>query len=150
MTMVKKFFLLFTLALYVAPTIVVGKEVDIIVWKSPTCGCCNKWIDHLKENGFRVDSRDLGNTAARAKFGIKDEFGSCHTARVGGYTIEGHVPAKEIKRLLRIKPEGIGLAVPGMPIGSPGMDGPEYGDRIENYDVLLLRKDNTPMVFKKY
>ena len=136
--------------LVIGPNNVFGEVADIIVWKSPSCGCCNKWIDHLKENGFRVENRDLGNTAARAKFGIKDEYGSCHTARVDGYTIEGHVPAKDIKRLLREKPEGIGLAVPGMPIGSPGMDGPEYGERIDNFDVLLIRKGSSPIVFKKY
>ena len=136
--------------LVIGPNTVFGEGSDVIVWKSPTCGCCNKWIDHLKENGFRVESRDLGNTAARAKFGIKDEHGSCHTARVKGYTIEGHVPAEDIKRLLRDKTEGIGLAVPGMPIGSPGMDGPEYGERVDNFDVLLIRKGNSPIVFKKY
>ena len=146
----KLIFLCSSFFLVIGPNNVFGEVADIIVWKSPTCGCCNKWIDHLKENGFRVENRDLGNTAARAKFGIKDEYGSCHTARVDGYTIEGHVPAKDIKRLLRDKPEGIGLAVPGMPIGSPGMDGPEYGERVDNFDVLLLRSGNSPLVFKKY
>jgi len=146
----KLIFLCSSFFLVIGPNNVFGEVADIIVWKSPTCGCCNKWIDHLKENGFRVENRDLGNTAARAKFGIKDEYGSCHTARVDGYTIEGHVPAKDIKRLLRDKPEGIGLAVPGMPIGSPGMDGPEYGERVDNFDVLLIRKGNSPLVFKKY
>ena len=152
MNMFNSKIIFFCLSIFVVigPNTVLGEVDDIIVWKSPTCDCCNKWIDHLEENGFRVENRDLGNTAARAKFGIKDEHGSCHTARVEGYTIEGHVPAEDIKRLLRDKPEGIGLAAPGMPIGSPGMDGPEYGARIDNFDVLLIRKGSFPIVFKKY
>ncbi len=110
------------------------------VWKSPTCGCCKDWIAHMREHGFRVTVHDTGNTEARARLGIPIELGSCHTARVDGYAIEGHVPAEDVLRLLKEKPKAIGLAVPGMPIGSPGMDGPAYGGRKDPYDVLLVRR----------
>ncbi|MGL6108914.1 MAG: DUF411 domain-containing protein, partial [Rubrivivax sp.] len=111
------------------------------VWKSPTCGCCGDWIRHLEANGFRTRVFDEGSVKKRAAMGVDLRYGSCHTAVVGGYAIEGHVPAREIKRLLRERPVAIGLAVPGMPIGSPGMDGPEYGGRKDAYEVLLLTKD---------
>lgn len=111
------------------------------VWKSPTCGCCKDWVAHMQDNGFRVTVHETGNVAARARLGIPNELGSCHTARVEGYAIEGHVPAGDVRRLLREKPKAIGLAVPGMPIGSPGMDGPEYGGRKDPYDVLLVRSN---------
>lgn len=108
------------------------------VWKSPTCGCCGDWIVHMREAGFEVDVHDTGNTAARARFGLPTRYGSCHTAMVEGYVIEGHVPAADVARLLREKPRALGLAVPGMPIGSPGMDGPAYGGRKDPYDTLLV------------
>lgn len=120
------------------------------IWKSPSCGCCKDWIVHLEANGFATQVSDVGNTAARKRLGIQDKHGSCHTALVGGYAIEGHVPAKDIQRLLRERPAGIGLAVPFMPVGSPGMDGPEYGDRKDPYDVLLLAKDGSARVFQSY
>ena len=120
------------------------------VWKSPTCGCCKDWIVHLEANGFATQVSDVGNAAARKRLGIQDKHGSCHTALVGGYAIEGHVPAKDIHRLLRERPAGIGLAVPFMPVGSPGMDGPAYGDRKDPYDVLLLAKDGSARVFQSY
>ncbi len=120
------------------------------VWKSPTCGCCKDWIVHLESQGFRTQVFETGNTAMRGRLGIDARFGSCHTARVGGYAVEGHVPAREIHRLLREKPKAIGLAVPGMPIGSPGMDGPEYGGRRDAYDVLLLTGGTQSSVFQAY
>jgi len=116
------------------------------VHKGPGCDCCNAWIEHLRANGFAVTSDDRGNNAARAKAGIPSKLGSCHTAIVDGYAIEGHVPASEIKRLLAERPKAIGLAVPGMPIGSPGM---EMGDRRDPYEVLLVRHDGTTAVFAK-
>ncbi len=122
----------------------------IEVWKSPTCGCCKDWIAHVQASGFGVKVNETGNTAARARLGIAERFGSCHTAVVGGYAIEGHVPAADIRRLLAERPAAIGLAVPGMPIGSPGMDGPEYRGRRDAYDVLLLRADGTAAVFRRY
>ena len=123
---------------------------EVKVWKSPTCKCCNKWIEHLSDNGFTVKTYNSGNSAVRRKFGIDNNLGSCHTAFVGGYVIEGHVPARDIINLLKIKPNAIGLAVPGMPVGSPGMDGPEYGDRTDNFDVILVNKDQSLDVFNSY
>lgn len=120
------------------------------IWKSPACGCCKDWIVHLEANGLATQVSDVGNAAARKRLGIQDQYGSCHTALVGGYAIEGHVPAKDIHRLLRERPAGIGLAVPFMPVGSPGMDGPEYGDRKDPYDVLLLAKDGSARVYQSY
>jgi hypothetical protein len=126
-------------------------EVPLVeVWKSPTCGCCKDWIRHLEAHGFKVRTHDQGNTDARAALGIPLAYGSCHTARVGGYAIEGHVPAREIHRLLKDKPAAVGLAVPAMPIGSPGMDGPEYGGRKDPYDVLLVRRDGSTGVYQSY
>ena len=105
------------------------------VYKSPTCGCCSKWVDHLRDNGFIVNTHDVGNKEARARAGISPTLGSCHTALVNGYAIEGHVPARDIKRLLRERPKAVGLAVPDMPHGSPGME----GKRVDPYDVLLIK-----------
>lgn len=112
---------------------------EIEVWKSPTCGCCHLWVQHLQKNGFEVKTYDLPNTAVKRRaLGLPDHLGSCHTAVVAGYVIEGHVPAADIRRLLSEKPKALGLTVPGMPIGSPGMDGPEYQGRRDAYDVLLV------------
>ena len=120
------------------------------VWKSPTCGCCKDWMKHLEAHGFAIRVHDSGNTAMRTRLGIDAKYGSCHTALVGGYAIEGHVPARDIQRLLREQPLALGLAVPAMPIGSPGMDGPEYGGRRDPYDVLLLAKGGESSVFHAY
>jgi hypothetical protein len=120
------------------------------VWKSPTCGCCKDWIALLERDGFKVQTIDEGNNAARARFGLPARYGSCHTARFGGYVVEGHVPPSEIRRLLAEKPDAIGIAVPGMPIGSPGMDGPEYGGRRDPYDVLLVHRDGSSRVYASY
>lgn len=120
------------------------------VWKSPTCGCCKDWIKHLEANGFQVRSRDTGNSAIRQELGMPNHLGSCHTAQVEGYVIEGHVPAKEIKRLLAERPKALGLSVPEMPIGSPGMDGAEYGGQTDPFDVLLVQRDGKTRVFAAY
>lgn len=120
------------------------------VWKSPACGCCKDWVAHLEQNGFTVRVGEGTSAAARRRFGIAEQYGSCHTAAVEGYAIEGHVPAREIRRLLAERPNAIGLAVPKMPIGSPGMDGPEYGGDQEPYDVLLLTKEGGSRVFQYY
>ena len=120
------------------------------VWKDPDCGCCKDWVKHLEANGFRVKVHDQGNTAARKRVGLPDALGSCHTAVVGTYVVEGHVPAREIQRLLREKPRALGLAVPGMPVGSPGMDGPEYGGRKDRYDVLLVATNGSTRIFQSY
>jgi hypothetical protein len=97
-----------------------------------------------------VQAFNTGNNGIRARLGIAQKLGSCHTAKIDGYAIEGHVPAADIKRLLEEKPEAIGLAVPGMPIGSPGMDGPAYGDRKDPYDVLLIHVDGSTSVYQDY
>ena len=122
----------------------------IEVWKGPACGCCQDWIAYLEANGFKARVHDQGNTDARARLGMPLRFGSCHTALVGGYVVEGHVPAREIRRLLAEKPKAVGIAVPAMPIGSPGMDGPAYGGRRDPYDVLLVRKDGSASVYQSY
>lgn len=127
-----------------------SKAPLVEVWKSPTCDCCQDWVTHLEANGFRVAVFDTGNTAMRARLGIDPKYGSCHTARVGGYAIEGHVPAADIRRLLKQAPVATGLAVPGMPVGSPGMDGPDYAGRRDPYDVLLIAKDGSATVFQPH
>lgn len=133
------------LAALACPPLAVGQtragsiRPQIEVWKSPTCGCCHLWVQHLQKHGFDVKTYDLPNTAVkRRSLGLPDELGSCHTALVAGYVIEGHVPAADILRLLAERPKALGLTVPGMPIGSPGMDGPEYQGRRDAYDVLLV------------
>ena len=120
------------------------------VWKDPNCGCCTEWVKHLEANGFGTQTFDTGNVGIRRRLGMPDALGSCHTARAGTYVIEGHVPAADIHRLLREKPQALGLSVPRMPIGSPGMDGPEYGGRQDPYDVLLVLRDGTTRVFSSY
>ena len=123
---------------------------SIHVVKDPGCPCCNGWIGHLRDNGFAVsfEARSVDDLAAfkRAQ-GIPDDLVSCHTATVAGYTIEGHVPAADIRRLLAETPDAIGLAVPGMPYGSPGM-GPET--EREAYDVILIGRDGNATVFSRY
>jgi hypothetical protein len=120
------------------------------VWKDPNCGCCNDWVALMRADGFPVQVFDSGNTAMRQRLGLPAKYGSCHTGLVGGYVIEGHVAAVEVRRLLAEKPEAIGLAVPGMPVGSPGMDGPVYGDRRDAYDVLLVQRDGSSRVFQHH
>lgn len=120
------------------------------VWKGPACGCCKDWIALVQAAGFRVEVLDTGNTDARERLGVDIRYGSCHTALVGGYAIEGHVPVREIQRLLRERPQAIGLAAPGMPVGSPGMDGPEYGGRRDPYEVLLLTRGGGSSVYQAY
>ncbi len=124
--------------------------VLVEVWKSPTCGCCKDWVAHIEANGFKVKLHDDGNADARVRLGMPNKYGSCHTALVDGYVLEGHVPAREIRRLLKERPQAVGLAVPAMPVGSPGMDGPEYGGRKDPYDVLLVRKDGLAAVYQPY
>ncbi|HYD62921.1 MAG TPA: DUF411 domain-containing protein [Noviherbaspirillum sp.] len=119
----------------------------IEVYKSATCGCCHLWVDHLRANGFTVNAHDVQNPGEyRTKYGIPNELGSCHTGIVAGYAIEGHVPAAEIKRLLAERPKAKGLAVPGMPMGSPGME----GARKDSYDVVLVQADGRHKVYKHY
>ncbi len=120
----------------------------VTVYKSPTCGCCGAWVDHLREDGFFVDVIEQADISARkVEFGVPPAMGSCHTATVDGYVIEGHVPSADIRRLLNERPRAKGLAVPGMPIGSPGM---EMGDRRDAYTVWLLADDVGPKAFARH
>jgi len=144
-----------TAALFLAPLAVSlrlsAAEAPVIeVWTGPGCGCCHDWIEHLEMSGFEVTAHDGGNTAARTRLGMPVTYGSCHTGEVAGYAIEGHVPASEIRRLLEERPEAIGLSVPAMPRGSPGMDGPAYGNVRDPYDVLLIARDGSAVVYRSY
>ena len=138
------------LALAALPLAAATDKPLVEVWKSPTCGCCKDWIAHMEANGFQVKSFDTGNTAMRGRLGVAEQYGACHTARVGGYVVEGHVPAADIHRLLAERPRALGLAVPGMPIGSPGMDGPAYKGQRDPYDVLLLQAGGGHRVFQSH
>jgi hypothetical protein len=118
------------------------------VYKNPSCGCCTAWVEHLKAAGFSVDVTQTDDTAAvRKRLGMPERLAGCHTGVVDGYAIEGHVPAADIRRLLARKPQAVGLAVPGMPVGSPGM---EYGDKVEPYKVLLVDRKGRDTVFASY
>lgn len=127
-----------------------GKQADlepITVYKSPTCGCCSKWVRHLQDNGFEVEAINRPDmNSVKSEAGITRQLASCHTAIISGYVIEGHVPAVDIKRLLKERPDIAGLAVPGMPMGSPGMEGP----RQDSYDVLTFSKSGETTVFSRY
>ncbi len=126
-------------------------KAEVQVYKTPTCGCCNDWVKHLQDNGFTVKPINVPDTSpVRARFGMPARYGSCHTAVVAGYVVEGHVPAPEIRRLLAERPTAVGLAVPEMPIGSPGMDGPVYQGQKDPYDVLLVQPDGSSKVFASY
>jgi len=133
-------------------TLIVGcsKEGDaqtISVYKSPTCGCCKKWIAHLEANGFKVVAHDTHDMASvKHEHGVPGSMASCHTAVVDGYVIEGHVPAAAIHRLLKEKPPAAGLAVPGMPMGSPGME----GLRKDAYNALLFNRSGDAAVYERY
>lgn len=120
---------------------------QVEVFKSPSCGCCGKWVEHLQQNGFRVTTRDVNDVpAARKSLGMPDRLGSCHTARIGGYVVEGHVPAADIRRLLKEKPQALGLAVPSMPPGSPGMETAKAAP----YETLLVLADGSTRVFARH
>jgi hypothetical protein len=146
--MFKRCFLpLIAASLIALPALAGAAQPVIEVYKSASCGCCKGWVKHLEESGFKVNAHDVEDPGDyRQKFGIPNELGSCHSARVGGYALEGHVPAADIKRLLASKPKATGLAVPAMPLGSPGMEGP----RKDPYDVFLVKKDGTTTVFQHH
>ncbi|QGX98728.1 DUF411 domain-containing protein [Roseovarius faecimaris] len=127
-----------------------AEEPQIKVYKSPTCGCCAAWVEHLEQDGFNVQAEDVSQDMLwqiKARAGITDDLSSCHTAFVEGYVIEGHVPAQDIRRLLAERPEGLGLSVPGMPIGSPGM---EMGDEREPYATLLVHPGGAADFFARH
>ncbi len=126
-----------------------NRKPRIIVYKTPTCGCCHEWVAHLEASGFAVETHDVPNTAPyRERFGVPRELGSCHTGVVDGYALEGHVPADEIRKLLAERPPERGLAVPGMPVGSPGME--VEGTRRDAFDVVLFGDDGKRSVYRHY
>ena len=128
------------------PALASGEEVTM--FKDPNCGCCGKWADHMRANGFQVKeiaTREMG--AVKRQAGVPQELGSCHTAKVGGYIVEGHVPAADVKRLLADKPPVVGVSAPGMPMGSPGMEGPYPADR---YDVVSFDRDGKTAGFASH
>ncbi|MEQ8483972.1 MAG: DUF411 domain-containing protein [Pseudomonadales bacterium] len=153
--MIRKLTILLSVAVAAAAAVVLLQPTaaradgpQITVHKTPWCGCCGDWVEHLRADGFDVtvqEHEDLG--PIRTRLEVPMALGSCHTAEVNGYAIEGHVPASEVRRLLKERPEGVrGLSVPGMPVGSPGM---EMGDRQDPYDVLAFGEDGT-RVFRAY
>jgi hypothetical protein len=120
----------------------------LLVTKSATCGCCGAWIDRMKAAGFEVEVQVVEDVTPTArKLGVPDRLRSCHTSVIEGYAIEGHVPAADIKRLLATKPKAAGIAVPGMPIGSPGM---ESGNRKDSYQTILFDKSGKTSVFASH
>jgi len=120
---------------------------EITVYKSPTCGCCKEWVKHLQANGFTVTAKDVPDVEPyKNANGVPPMLASCHTARVNGYTIEGHVPAADIQRLLKERPKVRGLAVPGMPAGSPGME----GLFTQRYEVLTFDQDGRTSVYARH
>lgn len=135
-------------ALTALPALAALPSPEVQVFKSPSCGCCGAWVGHMRAAGFSVKVTEVGDTtAARKRLGLPDRYGSCHTASVGGYVLEGHVPAAEVKRLLAAKPKAIGLAVPSMPPSAPGMDVP---GRKDPYQVLLIDTTGQSTVFANY
>ena len=120
---------------------------EITVYKTPTCGCCSKWVSHLESNGFKVNAINQNDLSSlKAQLGIAPKLQACHTAKIGHYFVEGHVPASDIKKMLATKPDIKGITVPGMPMGSPGME----GSRKDNYDVLAIKKDSSVTVFNSH
>jgi hypothetical protein len=119
----------------------------VVVYRSPTCGCCVDWMEHLTAYAFDVEPVEVADVGAvRSEHGVPERLGACHTALVGGYFVEGHVPAEDVARLLEERPAIAGLSVPGMPIGSPGMEGPNP----EPYDVLAVGADGSVSVFASH
>jgi hypothetical protein len=126
-----------------------AQQPAVEVFKSPTCGCCSKWVDHLRSHGFTVRTTDTDALDdIKAKHQIPQSTRSCHTALVGGYVVEGHVPAADVQRLLKERPAVAGIAVPGMPIGSPGMEVP--GMKAQAFDVIAFTKQGTTRVFASH
>lgn len=124
-----------------------SKYPPVQVWKSPTCGCCSKWVDHLRAAGFDVEATNVGNmNAVKREVSLPQALASCHTALVDGYVIEGHVPAEDVARMLDTRPDIRGIAVPGMPLGSPGMESPTP----EPYEVIAFGADGKMSVFARH
>jgi hypothetical protein len=130
------------------PTETLEKPIDIVVYRSPTCSCCGKWLQHLQQHQFNVQDIVTDDMdGIKFKYGVPKNLASCHTALVNGYVVEGHVPAGDIKALLKNKPPVAGIAVPGMTTGTPGM---EMGDRIDPFSVIAFDKDGKTQIFNSY
>jgi len=139
-----------TAGLYHRPILATEKGRSIMVYKTATCGCCQAWVEHLEAAGFSVTTRNVhtgGLQRLKNRFGIRPEYASCHTARIDGYVIEGHVPAGDILQLLAERPDALGLTVPGMPMGSPGMD---FGPEKERYASLLLGRNGQARTYRQH
>lgn len=155
--MLKSFFIITLLSLnfsaFAEEPEIVSKEVkaeplEITVYRSPSCGCCSKWISHLKENDFKVTDIVTENVQGiKNQYHVPQNMASCHTAVVNGYVVEGHVPAQDIKSLLKIKPKIIGISVPAMPVGTPGM---EMGTKKDAYNVVSFDENNQTQIFTHY
>jgi hypothetical protein len=146
MTMRKKLFGAIAFAAMFAGS--AAHAATLTVFKSPSCGCCAKWVEHVEQHGFRVTTVPTADMMAlKKRLGVPDEAISCHTTRVGNYIVEGHVPAADIKRLLVQKPKARGIAVAGMPMGSPGM---EHGDHRRPYATILIGIDGKTSVFARH
>jgi hypothetical protein len=146
---IRTFALIFFAALFSsAPGTTFAQRIQVVtVYKSATCGCCKDWVKHLEANGFRVDSHDVTDLdRIKSNLGVRPQYASCHTAIADGYTIEGHVPASDIKRLLAERPKGRGLAVPGMPGGAPGMESAPK----QPYATLLIDDQGGARVFEQH
>lgn len=125
-----------------------AKAAELKIFKSPYCGCCGAWVDHVKASGLRTVVHEMEDVTPMArKLGVPDAMRSCHTAVIDGYFVEGHVPAADIRKLLRERPKARGLAVPGMPIGSPGM---EQGGRRDAFDTLIVDRNGASRVFTRH
>lgn len=147
-SLLKNALAVFLLAGGLGPAWAAAGAAVIDVYKSPSCGCCGKWVEHLRAHGFTVRAHDTDDVAShKYRLGLPAGLGSCHTAEVNGYLVEGHVPAGDIWRLLKEKPAARGLTVPGMPTGSPGM---EQGSRKDRYDVLLVKRDGKTRTYSRY
>jgi len=121
----------------------------VVVYKSPTCGCCTGWVEYMQEQGFKVEVHDVNDVSAiKRQFAVPSDLESCHTAIHGGYVIEGHVPAEDIRRLLEERPEIAGIAAPGMPIGSPGMEVP--GRAADRYDIVAFDRSGARSTFASH
>jgi len=143
-------FLAASLTLFATASLrLLAADNEITVYKTPTCGCCGKWVDHLKANGFKVTVHDVESTDEYSKrHGVPDGARSCHIGVVEGYAVEGHVPAADVQRLLKERPKAKGLAVPGMPLNSPGMEVP--GGGVGRYNVVLIGEDGKTSVYQQY
>jgi hypothetical protein len=146
--MAKPITVLLTLFVLGAAVNLPASAADAIdVYKSPYCGCCGKWVEHLRQAGFDVRTHEVNDVpAARQRLGMPERLGSCHTAKVAGYVVEGHVPAADIQRLLKEKPKALGIAVPSMPPGSPGMESPKP----VHYNTLLVQAGGETSTFAKH